>query len=184
MEDKNFQMHNFINNPQMMLESSNRLPQENLQDLKSSYVAKWVWNCPSEGIAVKQPACTTETKYIVKASKELEYNGIVNGFWSSNSRAIFTNLWNKTKQNNRGKKNLSGPTRTLEWLTSVSDDPVVVQLLCHQVQVELNLKVSCCRNGCQTHKNLWRWRRSAAIQDWHPKLHIADKTFCKLHIRN
>jgi hypothetical protein len=40
MEDKNFQMHNFINNPQMMLESSNRLPQENLQDLKSSYVAK------------------------------------------------------------------------------------------------------------------------------------------------
>lgn len=101
MEEFFFQMHNFIDKPQMMLESSNRLPQENLQEEKSSYVAKWGWNCPSKGIAVKQPACTTETKYIVKASKELEYNGIVTGFWSSNWRAIFTILWNKTKQKRR-----------------------------------------------------------------------------------
>jgi hypothetical protein len=50
MEEFFFQMHNFIDNPQMMLESSNRLPQENLQEEKSSYVAKWVWNCPSEGM--------------------------------------------------------------------------------------------------------------------------------------
>lgn len=128
MEDKNFQMHNFINNPQMMLESSNRLPQENLQDLKSSYVAKWVWNCPSEGIAVKQPACTTETKYIVKASKELEYNRIVTGFWSSNSRAIFTIVWNKTKQ--KRKKELVRTYKnfrvTYKCIRLPSGRPVVV----------------------------------------------------------
>jgi hypothetical protein len=40
MEEFFFQMHNFIDKPQMMLESSNRLPQENLQEEKSSYVAK------------------------------------------------------------------------------------------------------------------------------------------------